>query len=74
MRGKRQASSLVWFHSYTVAAAYCAAMPGVAGVADSGRGADVDPRRLTSSLARPAAPENLPFSLNHYLHMLVRPI
>jgi hypothetical protein len=25
-------------------------MPGVAGVADSGRGADVDPRRPTSSL------------------------
>ncbi|XP_014550503.1 hypothetical protein COCVIDRAFT_115270 [Bipolaris victoriae FI3] len=27
-------------------------MPGVTGVADSGRGADVDPRRPTSSLER----------------------
>ncbi|KAF5844191.1 hypothetical protein GGP41_002279 [Bipolaris sorokiniana] len=32
--------------------ACCAAMPGVTGVADSGRGADVDPRRPTSSLER----------------------
>jgi hypothetical protein len=31
---------LDWIHSYSVSAAYCAAMSGVAGAADSGRVAD----------------------------------
>jgi hypothetical protein len=30
-------------HSYSASAAYCAALPGVTGVADSGHRADVDP-------------------------------
>jgi hypothetical protein len=42
----------LFIESYSVSAAYCAAMPGVTGVADSGRGADVDPHRPTSSLAK----------------------
>jgi hypothetical protein len=38
--------------SYSVPAAFCAAMPGMTSVADSGHSADVDPRRPTSSLER----------------------
>jgi hypothetical protein len=46
-------------------------MLGMTGVADSGRGADVDPRRPTSSLERDhLSPKNLSFSIDHHLHML----
>jgi hypothetical protein len=47
---------------------FCAAMPGVTGVADSGRGVDVDPRRPTSSLERDhLSPTKPAVFLNHHL-------
>lgn len=39
----------LFIDSYSVVAVYYAALPELTGVADSGRGADVDPRRPTSS-------------------------
>jgi hypothetical protein len=47
----------LFIESYSVSAAFCAAMPGVIGVADSGRGPDVDPRRPTSSLKETICPQ-----------------
>ena len=71
---KRRASDIsylfiyLFIESYSVSAAYCAAMPGVTGVADSGRGADVDPRRPTSSLERDhLSPTKPAVFLNHHL-------
>jgi hypothetical protein len=60
----------LFIDSYSVLAAYCVAMPGVIGVVDSGRGAGVDPRRPTSSLAKRnhLSPKDLSFFINHYLH------
>ena len=52
---------LVWL-SYSVSAAVCAAMPGVTGVADSRRGADVSRHRPTSLSKEPSVPRGLPVS------------
>jgi hypothetical protein len=60
----------LFVESYSVSAAFCAAMPGGTGVVDSGHGANVNSRRPTSSLKRPSVSKNLPFSMNHYLHWL----
>jgi hypothetical protein len=52
---------LVWL-SYSVSAAVCVAMPGVTGVADSRRGADVSRHRPTSLSKEPSVPRGLPVS------------